>query len=98
MSIKSEEKAFVIECIEQPSSIVEGFDRTTVEPQYSELMAGVICSGSEMFGLSKKKCTYANTAFGFPATRQSTVAMRQGGNVENITHNTILQYKAVRLW
>ena len=62
----------------------------TVEPRYSELMGGVICSDSEMFGLSeKKKCTYANTALGFPATRQSTVAMRECGNVENIMHNVI---------
>ena len=52
-------------------------------------MGGVICSDSEMFGLSEKICTYANTDFGFPATRQTTVAMREGGNVENITHNTI---------
>ena len=51
-------------------------------------MGGVICSDSEMFGLSEKKCTYANTALGFPATRQSTVAMQEGGYV-NITHNTI---------
>ena len=29
------------------------------------------------------------TALGFPATRQSTVAMREGGNVENIMHNVI---------
>ena len=32
-----------------------GFDEDTVEPRYSELMGGVICSDSEMFGLSKKK-------------------------------------------
>ena len=44
-----------------------------------------------MFGLSgKKTCTYANTALGFPATWQSTLAMREGGNVENITHNVII--------
>ena len=36
-----------------------------------------------------KKTTYANTALGFPATRQSTVAMQEGGKVENIMHNTI---------
>ena len=42
-----------------------------------------------MFGLSGKKCSYAKTAFGFPATRQSTVAMREGSNVDNITHNVI---------
>ena len=41
-----------------------------------------------MFELSEKY-TYANTALGFPATRQSTVGMREGGNVENITHNVI---------
>ena len=34
----------------------------TVEPRYSELMGGVICSNSEMFGLSEKKmylCKYS---------------------------------------
>ena len=36
-----------------------------------------------------KKCTYANTALGFQATRQSTIGMREGGNVENIAQNII---------
>ena len=27
----------------------------TVEPQYSELIGGVVCSDSEMFGLSEKR-------------------------------------------
>ena len=30
-----------------------------------------------------------NTALGCTPTRQSTVAMREGGNVENITQNVI---------
>ena len=48
-------------------------------------MWGVICSDYPKI----KKRTYANTALGFPVTRQSTVAMREGGNVENITQNVI---------
>ena len=67
------------------NSCPEIYSRT----RYSELMGGVICSDLEMFGLSEKKSTFANTALGFPATRQSTVAMREGGNVENIMHNVI---------
>ena len=39
-----------------------------------------------MFGLSEKKVL---TQIKFPATMQSTVAMREGGNVENITYNVI---------
>ena len=61
---------------------------------YSRTPVFRINGGCDLFGFGnvriiRKKCTYANTALGFPATRQSTVAMREGGNFENITHNII---------
>ena len=59
-------------------------DDDTVEPRYSELIGGVVCSDLEMFGLSKKKkqmCTDANTALGLPATWQRDVRKWQHSDV-----------------
>ena len=36
----------------------------TVEPRYSELIGGVVCSDSKIFGLSEKTCRDSNAAFG----------------------------------